>query len=81
MNRSMTRRSAGVLAAAEDRLAVLQARAERLADETAWECAAARAYRAELAEWVAQVRHLRVGVEGLEREARAALALAAGATR
>ena len=81
MNGSMTRSPAGVLAAAEDRLAVLVARAERLADETAWECAAARAYRAELAEWVSQVRHLRAGVESLEREARAALARAAGAAR
>ena len=55
-------------------------RAERLADETAWECAAARAYRAELGEWVSEVRHLRAGVEGLEREARAALTRAAGWT-
>jgi len=81
MNGSMTRNSAGVLAAADDRLAALVARAERLADETAWECAAARAYRAELADWVAQLRHLRAGVEGLERDARAALARAAGAAR
>ena len=81
MNGSMTRNSAGVLAAADDRLVALVARAERLADETAWECAAARAYRAELAEWVSEVRHLRTGVEGLERDARAALARAAGATR
>ena len=81
MTGSMTRGSTGLLAAAEDRLAALVARAERLADETAWECAAARAYRAELAEWVSQVRHLRAGVESLEREARAALARAAGAAR
>ena len=81
MNGSMTRSSTGVLAAAEERLAALGARAERLADETAWECAAARAYRAELTEWVAQVRHLRAGVEGLERDARAALLRAVGAGR
>ena len=81
MNGWMTRNSAGVLAAADDRLAAVVARAERLADETAWECAAARAYRAELADWVAQLRHLRAGVEGLERDARAALARAAGAAR
>jgi len=81
MNGSMTRSSTGVLAAAEERLAALVARAEHLADETAWECAAARAYRAELGEWVAQVHHLRADVEGLERTARAALALAAGAGR
>ena len=81
MNGSMTRSPTGVLAAADDRLAALVARAERLADETAWECAAARAYRAELAGWVSQVRHLRAGVESLEREARAALARAAGAAR
>ena len=81
MNRSMTLTSAGALVAADARLTAVVARSERLAEETAWECAAARAYRAELAEWVAQVRHLRAGVEGLERDARAALARAAGATR
>jgi len=81
MTGSMTRGSTGLLAAAEDRLAALVARAERLADETAWECAAACAYRAELGEWVAEVRHLRAGVEGLDRDARAALARAAGAAR
>jgi len=81
MNRSLTRNSAGLIAAAEERLAALSSRAERLADETAWECGAARAYRAELADWVAQVRHLHAEVEGLGRAARAALALAAGSSR
>ena len=36
---------------------------------------------AELADWVAQLRHLYAAVEGLERDARAALARAAGAAR
>lgn len=69
----------GLLSEARHRLGAVVATLDRLSDETAWECAAAREYRASLADLVAQVGSLRDDVIALEYDVRAAwLQTAAG---
>ncbi|MEU1973143.1 hypothetical protein ABZ477_15920 [Microbacterium sp. NPDC019599] len=44
---------------------------DRLRDETAWECAAARAYRDELAQLIGRLEQVRATTDSLEHELRA----------
>lgn len=63
----------GQLSDAAARLTAIVTRSARLADETAWQCAAAQAYRTDLAAWVNLAEHLKVQLDALEWDARNAL--------
>jgi hypothetical protein len=70
----------GLLPDARHQLAVTISRLERLGDETAWECAAAREYRTSLEALVGELRGLRHEALELELDVRSVwLPVGAGA--